>query len=192
MVLHYEYCPLCGRKLSLRSTSEDGLVPYCGSCNKMWYDSFPSAVIVLTHNEYNEVVMTRQSHLTSRHWMYNSGFILPGENAEHAAAREIREELGIEIQSLESLGTYWFRGGVLMIAYLAFCPKCEFRLSDEVEEAVWVDVKKAAELAGPVRAGCADFAMMVDYVKKFDLCDPDELWPGQTIERPARISDLIQ
>ena len=87
MVLHYEYCPLCGKKLSLRESKEDGMVPWCDPCKKTWYDSFPTAVIVLTHNEYNEVVMTRQSHLTYRHWMYNSGFILPGENAEHAAVR---------------------------------------------------------------------------------------------------------
>ena len=184
MVLHFEYCPLCGKKLIPRPSREDGMVPRCDACGASWYDSFPSAVIVLTRNEYNEVVMTRQSHLTDRHWMYNSGFILPGESAEHAAVREIREELGIEIRSLESLGTYWFRDGVLMIAFLAFCPKCEFHLSDEVEEAVWVDVKKAAELAGPVRPGCADFAMMIDYVKKYDLCDPEELWPGQTVDRP--------
>ena len=182
MVTHYEYCPLCGKKLVLKSAGEDGMVPWCEDCRKMWFDAFPTAVIVLTHNEFNEVVMTRQSHLTNRHWMYNSGFILPGESAEHAAKRELKEELGIEIESLENLGTYWFRGGVLMIAFLAYIPKCEFKLSDEVEEAVWVDVKKAAELAGPVRPGCADFIMMKKFVAEYGVCDPDALWPGQVVE----------
>ena len=182
MVLHYEYCPLCGKKLTLKDAGDDGMVPFCEDCKKMWFDAFPTCVIVLTHNENNEVVMTRQGHLTNRHWMYNSGFILPGESAEHAAAREIKEELGIEVTNLELTGTYWFRGGVLMVEFLAYSPKCEFNLSDEVQEAIWTDVKTAAELMGPVRPGCADFIMMEEFVKRYNVCEPGTLWPGQKIE----------
>ncbi len=182
MVTHYEYCPKCGKKLILRSAGEDGMVPFCESCGQMWFDAYPCSVIVLTHNEFNEVIMTKEPHLTSAHWVYNSGFILPGESAEHAARRELKEELGIEISRLENLGTYWFRGGVLMIMFLAYAPKTSFVPSEEIESACWTDVRTAAKLMGPVRPGCADFIMMKKYVEEYGICRAEELWPGQIIE----------
>ena len=183
MVVHYEYCPQCGRKLADRNSGEDGMIPYCDSCQKFWFDSFDSCVIILTYNEFNEIVMTRQPHLTNEHWVYTSGFINPGESAEHAAIREVKEELGLDILSVENAGTYWFaKGGMLMHAFIGYAKKRDFTLSEEVEEAVWVDVRKAAELAGPVRPNVADFSMMANFAKSHNVCDPDELWPGQKIE----------
>ena len=182
MVLHYKHCPLCGKKLELREAGDDGMVPYCDACGQMWFDSFPSCVIVITFNESNEVAMSLQTHLTVKHWVYTSGFISPGETAEAAAVREVKEELGLDVEKLESGGTYWFkRGGMLMHAFFAFAHKKDFRLSDEVQEAVWVDVHKAAELMGPPRPGCADFFMMLDLVSRRGICDPASLWPGQEI-----------
>lgn len=182
MVLHYKYCPLCGKELTLKSAGDDGLIPYCDDCGQMWFDSFPSCIIVITFNEFNEVAMTLQPHLTLSHWVYTTGFITPGETAEHAATREIKEELGLDIEYLENGGTYWFkRGGMLMHAFFAFARKADFKLSDEVREAVWVDVHKAAELMGNVRPGCADFFMMADFVERHGLTTAEELWPGQEI-----------
>lgn len=182
MVLHYKYCPLCGQRLTQRPAGDDGMIPYCNFCKQMWFDSFSSCIIVITFNEFNEVAMTFQPHLTRAHWVYTSGFITPGETAENAAIREIKEELGLDVERLENGGTYWFeRGGMLMHAFFAFTHKADFVLSDEVKEAVWVDVKKAAQLMGPVRPGCADFFMMADLVGRYHICDPAELWPGQKL-----------
>lgn len=182
MVLHYKFCPLCGEKLTLKQDEEEHMIPYCEDCNHMWFDSFDSCIIVITYNEYNEVVMTLQPHLTLKHWVYTTGFITPGETAENAAVREIKEELGLDVERLENGGTYWFkRGEMLMHAFFAFTHKTDFVLSDEVQEARWVDVYEAAELMGPVRPGCADFFMMLDLIRRRGICDPDTLWPGQEI-----------
>ena len=183
MVLHYKYCPQCGAKLGEKLDPEEGMIPYCESCGRMWFDSYESAAIVLVANEYNEVCMTLQPHLTRVHYVFTSGFIAPGETAEHCAVREIKEELDLDVNKLENLGTYWFkRGGMLMHAFIAHVNKKEFICSDEVETAIWVDVKKAAELMGPVRPGCADFFMMAEFVERNGLCTAEDLWPGQVIE----------
>lgn len=182
MILHYEYCPLCGKKLSLKQAGDDGLIPYCSDCEKMWFDAFPSCVIVITFNEFGEIAMTLQPHLTMKHWVFTSGFITPGETAEAAAIREVKEELGIDAERLESGGSYWYaKGGMLMHAFFVFTHKKDFVLSEEVQEALWVDVHKAAELMGPVRPGCADFFMLLDLCKRHGLCDDETLWPGQEL-----------
>jgi len=183
MVVHYTYCPHCGAKLTEKHAGDDGMVPYCENCKQMWFDNFNSCVIVMTCNEYNEIAMTLQPHLTRRHWVYTSGFINPGESAEQAAVREVKEELGLELTWLENAGTVWFqKGGMLMHAYIGYADKKDFVCSEEVEEAVWAEIHEAAKLQGPVRPGCADFKMMIQFAKEHGVCDPDELWPGQTIE----------
>lgn len=182
MVLHYKYCPLCGRELTLKQAGDDGLIPYCPDCKQMWFDAFPSVIIAITYNEFNEIAMTFQPHLTLKHWVFTTGFITPGETAESAAVREIKEELGLDVESLENGGTYWYKkGGMLMHAFFAFVHKQDFKLSEEVETAEWVDIKRAAELMGPVRPGCADFFMLQDLVKRHGMYDPNMLWPGETV-----------
>ena len=99
--MRFRFCPVCGNPLTLREAGDDGLTPYCVSCRKMWFDMFASCVIVLVANEYNEIALLHQPDLSER-GVFVSGYITPGESAEEAAVREVREELGLEIEELES------------------------------------------------------------------------------------------
>ena len=54
--MRYQYCPQCGQKLNLKQAGDDGLVPYCESCRKYWFDVFGSCVIIMIVNEQDEVV----------------------------------------------------------------------------------------------------------------------------------------
>ena len=98
--MRYLYCPRCGRKLTPRPAGDDGLVPYCDDCGQYWFDSFASCVIVLVANEFREIAMLRQSYLSDEYWSYVAGFITPGETAEQTAFREVREELGLELEQI--------------------------------------------------------------------------------------------
>ena len=98
--MHYTYCPLCGSKLVDKEAGDDGVVPYCEHCKKYWFDGFASCVMVLTYNQFDEIVLCRQSYLSDKYSSLTSGFITPGETAEQCAVREVKEELGIDIQNL--------------------------------------------------------------------------------------------
>ena len=45
------------------------------------------------------------------HWIFPKGHIEPGETAEHAALRELREEAGVEGELIGRMGTSAFRSG---------------------------------------------------------------------------------
>ncbi len=131
--MRYLYCPRCGRKLTPRPAGDDGLVPYCDDCGQYWFDSFASCVIVLVANEFREIAMLRQSYLSDEYWSYVAGFITPGETAEQTAFREVREELGLELERLEYGGTFWFSlREQLMHGFIGFVKKADFTLSGEV------------------------------------------------------------
>ena len=106
--MQFKFCPTCGKLLTLKEAGDDGPTPYCGSCDKMWFDMFASCIIVLVANEYDEIALLHQPNLSER-GVFVSGYITPGESAEEAAVREVKEELGLEIEALESTGTYWFQ-----------------------------------------------------------------------------------
>lgn len=167
--MRYQYCPCCGSKLVPRKAGDDGEVPFCVSCRKLWFDTFASCVIVLLANEQGEIAMLRQRYLSDRYWSYVAGFIKPGESAEETAAREVEEELGIRIERLEYAGTYWFGPREqLMHGFVAFARKQDLKLSTEVNAAEWVPAEKAPELMFPEAPGNAQQPLYRKYLRLVD------------------------
>lgn len=165
--MHYKFCPECGEKLGERPAGDDGMVPFCESCNVYHFDSFPSCVIILIANEYGELTLLRQEYLSHEYETFVAGYISPGETAEEAAYREVREEIGIEVESLEAAGTYWFdKKGILMHGFLACVRKCEFELSSEVDSAEWVPAEQAPSRMFPDSPGNSAHALYRKYMEK--------------------------
>lgn len=83
------------------------------------------------------------------------GFVLPKEDLEQAAARELAEETGVEVQHLEQLGAYGDPGRdprmrVVSVAYLAFAPEMPVPLAGtDAAAAAWrpVDGLLSADMA---------------------------------------------
>ncbi|MGN0613084.1 MAG: NAD(+) diphosphatase [Porcipelethomonas sp.] len=152
--MHYKYCPQCGTKLSDKIAGDDGFIPFCEKCEKYWFDTFASCVIVLVANEFNEIALLNQNYISEKHANFVSGYIVPGENAEETAIREVKEEIGITLEKLEYAGTYWFeKKDMLMHGFIGYAKKTDFILSSEVDSAEWVKALKAPEKMFPDRPG---------------------------------------
>ena len=151
--MRFQFCPHCGSRTVPREIGDEGLVPWCDSCKIPLFPMFSTCIIALAVNEEGEVALLRQGYLSSQYHVLVSGYMKPGESAEVCAAREIREELGLEVSRLVLTGTYWLeKKDMLMIGFLARVQKKDFRLSQEVDQAVWVDPQQALTLLHPAPA----------------------------------------
>ena len=152
--MRFKFCPQCGNRLIEKLAGDDGLIPFCDSCKKFYFDSFASCVIILVANELHEIAMLHQSYLSLEHRTFVAGFIKPGESAEETAIREVKEELGIDVERLEYAGTYWFGArDQLMHGFIGFVRKQDFKLSSEVDDAEWISLENAPNEMFPERLG---------------------------------------
>lgn len=99
-----KFCPKCG---SNQFISDYNRSFKCNACKFNYYVNSSAAVAVLLYNENNELLFTRRA-IEPHYGKLDlpGGFVDPMESAENAAIREIKEELKIDIHSLEYLGSY--------------------------------------------------------------------------------------
>ena len=163
--MRFNFCPDCGEKLMLKPIGDEGDVPFCEKCGKPWFEMFPSAVIVLVLNDDGEAALLRQSYISEEYCNLVSGYMKPGESAEEAARREVKEEIGIELDALQIAGTYWYgKKDMLMIGFIGWTMSDNLTLSKEVDSAEWV---YAAEALGRVHPkGSVSYALLDDYLKR--------------------------
>lgn len=162
-IMRFTHCPHCGRKTVLRETGDEGLVPWCGSCNTPLFDIFPACIIALAADEQGDVALLRQGYISHQYYNLVSGYIKPGETAEETARREIEEEIGLRVQALDFAGTYWFgKKGMLMIGFLARVRRAELVLSGEVDAALWVPAAQALGMVHP--KGSVSYALVEKYL----------------------------
>lgn len=158
--MRYKYCPKCGNKLTAVHAGDDGMVPFCESCKTCWFDTFQNCVLVLTYNEFDEIVLARQGYMSEKYASFTSGYMTPGETAEEAAVREVKEELGLELEAIEYAGTYWYEPKDMLIhGFVGFAHKKEFQLSEEVDSAEWVAALEAPKTMFPDEPGSSVHAI---------------------------------
>jgi NAD+ diphosphatase len=71
----------------------------CPACGRMHFPKISPAVIVLVRRE-GKALLARNARFPPGRFGLVAGFVDPGETLEEAAARELREEAGIEVRNL--------------------------------------------------------------------------------------------
>ena len=148
--MRFTYCPDCGKKLVDKIIGDEGYIPYCEGCKRPLFDMFSSCIIVLVTDGEGQVALLNQNYISTQYCNLVSGYIKPEENAEETAYREVEEEIGLRLSSLEFVGTYWFdKKEQLMIGFIGKTDDRELRLSGEVDGAQWVEANKALNMVHP-------------------------------------------
>ena len=90
----FSYCPHCK---STHFTFEHNFKFVCNECQFVYFHNIAAAVAVVL--KYNDKILftVRNIDPDKGKWDLPGGFIDPHENAEAAACREIKEELGLNI-----------------------------------------------------------------------------------------------
>lgn len=145
--MRFEYCPHCGTKAEEREIGDEGLIPYCAKCDTPLWDMFTTSIIAAVVNEFGEIALLRQDYVSRTSYVCVAGVMKIGESAEETVVREIKEELGLTVKSLEYIKSYPYdKKEMLMLGFKAVVEKGDFKLSGEVDSAKWVKLEDAPQL----------------------------------------------
>ncbi len=159
----FEYCPLCGEKLTLKVCGDEGEVPFCKSCSRPFFPfSYPCVICLCISEDSSEIALIRQSYGDTQKFVNVAGYIKHGESAEDTVIREIKEEIGLDVASLQFIKTYPYpEKSNLMLGFACKVKKADFALSGEVERAEWFTLEKAVET---LRQGSIAQNLLKDYI----------------------------
>ncbi len=147
------YCPRCGGP-TRRIGGEWG--KECPTCGYQHYPHLHPAVIVLVHDG-DRVLLARKAGWAPGRYALIAGFVDNGESLEAAVRREVKEESGVEVDSIQYLGSQnWPFPSQLMVGFLAHYAGGEIVPDpSELEDAGWFP--RDALPTGPSRHSIAGF-----------------------------------
>ena len=141
------YCRECGEKLTLRFCENEGLIPYCATCQSYMFPLFSVAVsMVVTNRAQDKILLAK--HVEDDDFILFAGYVKKGENAEKTIPREIKEELGMSVVKSKYMSSrYHAKKEVLMLNFIVVVEEQEMKLkADEIAEARWCTPEEAVAL----------------------------------------------
>ena len=132
----HRFCGACGQATQ---PIDGGHARRCGGCG---LDSFPRtdpAVIVLV-SDGERCVLGRSWRIPARIYSTLAGFVEPGESIEQTVAREVHEEVGLEVESVRYRSSQpWPFPQSLMLGFQAHARFAPLRIdAEEMEDARWI------------------------------------------------------
>lgn len=138
------YCPKCSVR-ALRPSSPKSIV--CSECGFEFFFNPAAAVAGLIVNDAGQLLVTvRAADPGKGSWDLPGGFIDAGETAEHALAREIKEELNLDVDSMDYFASapneYTYKGVTYSTLDIAFiCHAADLSAMkplDDIEQAMFL------------------------------------------------------
>lgn len=112
----HQYCGSCATPME---QSRHERVKCCPRCGLRQYPRLSPAVIMLV-SRGPEILLARAPRFRPGMYSVLAGFVEPGESLEETVAREVREEVGIEIQDIRYFGSQpWPFPNSLMVGFTA-------------------------------------------------------------------------
>ncbi len=117
--LRNRFCGACGTEMT---TIQAGHARHCEACG---FDTFPrtdpAVICLVTHGEH--CLLGRSRHFPEGMFSTLAGFVEAGESLEQTVVREIREEVGLEVEDIRYRSSQpWPFPQSLMLGYRAAAP----------------------------------------------------------------------
>jgi len=130
-----EHCPRCGERTE-RLEGEWG--KRCPRCRYEHYPHLHPAVIVMVRDG-GRCLLARKAGWAPGRYALVAGFVDNGESLEGAVAREVKEEVGVDVKDIRYVGSQnWPFPSQLMVGFVASYAGGEIRIDpDELEDARW-------------------------------------------------------
>jgi len=143
-----KFCPRCGEKTFKPQT---GKSLECTACGFLFYINEAASVVAVIFNDKGEMLLTVRKHEPEKGMLdLPGGFVDPGESAEQALIREIKEELNLDIYDFSYFGSFpnqYLFGGItyftLDITFICMVDSLEgIKAGDDVQDYRFIDLKQ--------------------------------------------------
>jgi NAD+ diphosphatase len=143
----HQYCGTCGEQNSMLDMER---ALGCESCKTLNYPRLAPAVIMLIHRD-DEVLLARGKSFGAPMYSTLAGFVEPGESLEQCVAREIREEVGVEVTDITYRHSQaWPFPHSVMIGFTARWASGDISIDEsEIVDAQWYKVDDLPNIPPP-------------------------------------------
>ncbi len=142
----HRFCGICG---AVTDRKEDETAMVCTSCGHIFYPVI-NPVIIVCISRGDEILLARSPHFLPGVYSIIAGFVEAGETLEHAVAREVAEEVGIEVDTIRyRLSQPWPFPHSLMVGFVASYAGGILSIDPtEIEDADWYSYDNLPTLPG--------------------------------------------
>ena len=162
---NHQFCGRCGNRTE---PHREERVRLCPACKLSAYPRVAPAVMALVRRG-SQVLLARSPHFPPGMYSALAGFVEPGESLEQCLAREVAEEVGVEVARPRYVASQsWPFPHSMMIAFVCEWQSGEIRPQDgEIEAANWFEVLQLPKLPSKISIARG----LIDAVVK-ELIDP--------------------
>jgi len=142
------FCGSCGG--ANRDEDHGGPVRRCTVCDRIEYPRITPAVITMVTNDRDEALLAHNTKFAPGVYSLIAGYNEAGENLEATVAREIKEEVNIEVKDIRYIRSQpWPFPNSLMLGFKARYSGGELRADGiEIEDAKWFSKDNLPALPG--------------------------------------------
>ncbi|HEX5611078.1 MAG TPA: NAD(+) diphosphatase [Burkholderiales bacterium] len=140
----HRFCGRCGTPTEAKPEEHARV---CPACKLSVYPRIAPAVMALVRQE-RRVLLGRSPHFPPGMFSALAGFVEPGETLEQCVARELEEEVGVQVSQIRYFASQpWPFPHSLMIAFVCDWHSGDIRPREgEIEDAQWFDVLQLPKL----------------------------------------------
>lgn len=144
----HQFCGRCAARTEAHAIER---VRVCPACKLSAYPRVAPAVMALV-TRGDELLLARSPHFPRGMYSALAGFVEPGESLEQCLAREVAEEVGVQVANPRYVASQsWPFPHSLMIAFVCDWASGEIRPQEsEIEEAKWFKVLQLPKLPSKI------------------------------------------
>lgn len=160
-----KHCMDCGSLLTTKFLEKEGMIPYCNTCQKYCFPVFNTAVSMIIHDTTQDKILLIQQYGRPAYILV-AGYINRGEDAEHAVRREIKEEVGLDVDAIKFNKSEFFEpSNTLMLNFICHTSHPEHLVTnDEVDSYAWFPLDEALQ---NIKPGSLAKRFLENYVHAF-------------------------
>ncbi len=139
-----KFCHECGTKLTQKELENEGIIPFCPKCKVYRFPVYNVAVSMIVINKKTDKILLIKQY-GKDYYVLVAGYVNRMEQLEHAVAREIKEETGMNVSQIKFNRTRFYEpSDVLMCNFTAFVEDdSDFCVNEEIDDYCWFTYEEA-------------------------------------------------